>query len=86
MLQSGMQPATQLYMLRQCLVTRVSQLAFNNLFILQTITQSVLEIIMFLLESDAPVNVKNNNGWSSLVEAISFGSREISKSIIRSFS
>lgn len=29
------------------------------------------------MEADAPVNLKNNNGWNSLVEAISFGSREI---------
>lgn len=38
------------------------------------------EIIYVLLEkADAPVNIKNNNGWSSLVESISYGSREISE-------
>ena len=33
------------------------------------------EIIKLLLEADAPVNIKNNSGWSPLVEAISYGSR-----------
>lgn len=38
-----------------------------------------LETITLLLEADAPVNLKNNNGWSPLVEAISYGSRDTSK-------
>jgi ankyrin repeat protein len=37
------------------------------------------EIVHLLLEAGAPVKIKNNNGWNSLVEAISYGSRDISK-------
>lgn len=37
------------------------------------------EIIKLLLAAGAPVKVKNNLGWNSLVEAISYGDRETSE-------
>lgn len=38
-------------------------------------------MISLLLEANSSVNQRNNNGWSSLVEAISYGSRDTSNQI-----
>lgn len=46
----------------------------------------VTECAHLLLAHNAPVKVKNAQGWSPLAEAISYGDRQMSKSIAEEFS
>jgi len=39
----------------------------------------VIDIVTLLLESGAPIKVKNALGWSPMSEAVSYGDRQISK-------
>jgi len=39
----------------------------------------MIDIVMLLLESGAPIKVKNSLGWSPMSEAVSYGDRQISK-------
>jgi len=38
----------------------------------------VVDIVALLLESGAPIKVKNSLGWSPMSEAVSYGDRQIS--------
>lgn len=44
------------------------------------------DIVQLLLAHNAPVKVKNLNGWTPLAEAVSYGDRITSKFISRFFS
>lgn len=46
----------------------------------------VTECAHLLLAHNAPVKVKNAQGWSPLAEAISYGDRQMSKIIAEEFS
>lgn len=43
------------------------------------------ECALLLLAHNAPVKIKNSQGWSPLAEAISYGDRQMSKSAIGCF-
>lgn len=42
-----------------------------------------LEATALLLAHNAPVKSKNKDGWNSLMEAVSYGDRQISKFIFQ---
>lgn len=41
-----------------------------------------IEIVDFLLDHNAVVKTKNSDGWIPLDEAVSYGSREMSKTTL----
>lgn len=43
------------------------------------------ECALLLLAHNAPVKIKNAQGWSPLAEAISYGDRQMSESVCQAF-
>lgn len=62
------------YILQQCLGIKVYHCYLRDTFY----NESILESITLLLSKNAPVKTKNAQGWSSLMEAISYGNRQTS--------